>query len=536
MGAGSGDDGRDAVSTYATAWSKGDWATMHAQLTAKAKDATALLPFAQANRAALATATANEMSVETGKPKKQGDATWRVPVTVRTRVFGTVKGAVLVPVKEDGGSFKVAWVPRLVFPGLRDGERLKRQTSMPARGSILARDGTALAQGPDRTSTIPDVAAQVVGKLDTAPPDRAEELTALGVPPDAKVGVSGLERIFDVRLGGVPSGTLSAGGRVLGRANGRPGESVRTTIDPNIERVTTAALGGRYGGAVALDPSTGAVFAFAGVPFSILQPPGSTFKVITTAGALDAGIVKPTDAFPYASTAVLSGVPLANAGGEVCGGTLANAFAVSCNSVFAPLGAKLGADALVKTAERFGFNQPGAFPSVAPSTIPQGNEIGDDLAVGSSAIGQGRVQATTLEMAEVAATIGNGGRRPKLTLDLAQARAAKRGGGVRAIKARTARRMRELMLGVVRYGTGTAAQISGVPVAGKTGTAELKSREPGDTTTNPQDTDAWFVAFAPAQKGRRARAAVGVMLVGAGAGGDSAAPVAREILAATLRR
>ncbi len=377
----------------------------------------------------------------------------------------------------------------------------------------------------------------MVGKLGVAPAEQTQEPSALGTPPDAKVGISGLERIFEERLGGVPSGTLTAGGRVLGRGNGRRGESVRTTIDPDVERATSAALGGRYGGAVSLDPSTGAVYAFAGVPFSILQPPGSTFKVITTAGALDAGVLKTTDTFPFQSKAVLSGVPLANAGGEVCGGTLADAFAVSCNSVFAPLGAKLGAEALVKTAERFGFNQPDPLPGVAQSSIPQANEIGDDLAVGSSAIGQDRVQATTLEMAEVAATIANAGRRPRLTLDLAQSRRAKPGDGVRAIKARTARQMRTLMLGVVRYGTGTAAQITGVPVAGKTGTAELKSRVPGDTTAdNPQDTDAWFIAFAPAQKGRRARAAVGVMLVGAGAGGDSAAPVAREILAATLRR
>lgn len=92
------------------------------------------------------------------------------------------------------------------------------------------------------------------------------------------------------------------------------------------------------------------------------------------------------------------------------------------------------------------------------------------------------------------------------------------------------------MLAVVSGGTGTAAAIAGVPVAGKTGTAELKSREPGDTSSNPEDTDAWFVAYAPAGTGKKPRALVGVMLVGAGAGGDSAAPAARDILAATLQR
>ncbi len=332
---------------------------------------------------------------------------------------------------------------------------------------------------------------------------------------------------------------LKAGPTVIGRSAGRAGATVRTTIDPALERVTATALGARYGGAVALNPRSGEIYAFAGVPFSILQPPGSTFKMITTAGALDAGITTPGATFPYATQAVLSGVPLANAGGEDCGGTLATAFAVSCNSVFAPLGAKLGAAALVRTAERFGFNQPSSIPGVAESSIPQADQLSDDLAVGSSAIGQDRVQATTLEMAQVAATIANGGRLPRLTLDLAEARRLDRRGvrfGARAVKPRTAREMRDLMLGVVRYGTGTAAQITGVPVAGKTGTAELKSRQPGDTSTNPQDTDAWFAAFAPAQKGRKARIAVGVMLVGAGAGGDTAAPVAHDILAAALQR
>ncbi len=539
VGSGGSDAGRGAVTAYAKAWSGGDWATMHSELTADARRRVALLPFVNLNRAALATATASETSVRTGRPEKDGDHAWRVPVTVRTRAFGTIRGSVVVPVEQDGDAVKVAWVPRLVFPGLQDGQRLTRTTTMPARGAILARDGSPLAQGPARTSTIPDVAAQVVGTLDAIPPARAQELAALGVPPDAKVGVSGLERIFDPQLGGIPSGVLRAGPTVIGRSPGRPGSDVRTTIDPALERVTATALGARYGGAVALNPRSGEIYAFAGVPFSILQPPGSTFKMITTAGALDAGIAKPGDTFPYASKAILSGVPLANAGGEVCGGTLANAFAVSCNSVFAPLGAKLGAAGLVKTAERFGFNQPSAIPGVAESSIPQADQIGDDLAVGSSAIGQGRVQATTLEMAQVAATIANGGRLPRLTLSLAEARRLDRRGvrfGARAIKPKTAREMRDLMLGVVRYGTGTAAQITGVPVAGKTGTAELRSRQPGDTSTNPQDTDAWFAAFAPAQKGRRARIAVGVMLVGAGAGGDTAAPVAHDILAAALQR
>ena len=533
--AGGGDDGGDAVRAYAKAWSAGDWATMRAQLTGPAQQKIGLLPFANAGRSALATATAGERSVTTGTPEQDGDR-WRVPVSVRTRIFGTVEGEVVIPVAQDGDGKRVDWKPRLVFPGLRDGERLTRRTTLPARGSLTTRDGTVLAEGDARTAAIPDVAGQVVGRLGPVAPQDAARVNALGVPQDAQVGTSGLERIFDDRLGGHPSGVLLAGTRVLARATGKSGERVRTTIDPDLERTAVNALAGRYGGAVAFDPRDGAVLAFAGAPFSLLQPPGSTFKVITAAGALDAGVTKPTETFPFQSQAMLSGVPLSNAGGEVCGGTLVQAFAVSCNSVFAPLGVRLGPDRLVAAAERFGFNQPGAFPIVAQSTIPQGDAIGDDLAVGSTAIGQGEVQATALQMAEAAGIVANRGLRRPLTLDLQTARAAKPRAGTRVISARTARQMQRMMLAVVAGGTGTAAQIPGAPVAGKTGTAELKSREPGDTSTNPQDTDAWFVAYAPAGAGRTPRIAVGVLLVGAGAGGETAAPVAREILAAGLQR
>ena len=140
-------------------------------------------------------------------------------------------------------------------------------------------------------------------------------------------------------------------------------------------------------------------------------------KIITLTGALEKGEVKASDNFPFQTATTLSGVELQNANGESCGGSLAETFAESCNSVFAPMGAKLGGKGLVDIAERFGFNKPPAIPGAAISTIPPAEEIGDDLAVGSSAIGQGRVQATTLQMTLVAATIAMRGRKPALTLD-----------------------------------------------------------------------------------------------------------------------
>jgi penicillin-binding protein A len=418
-------------------------------------------------------------------------------------------------------------------------------TKMPARATLLARDRTVLAKGDDRSS--PSLLApQVVGQLGPIPPERREELAALGVPPDAEVGVSGLERIFDERLLGTPGGQLVAGARVLKRTSPRQAPAVRTTISLPVEQAAVTALGARLGGVVALQPRTGEVLAFAGIAFSGLQPPGSTFKMITTTGALEAGITKPQKAYPVQQKAVLEGVDLENANGEYCGGTLVLSFAKSCNSVFAPLGVQLGAKRLVATAERYGFNAPPDIAGAAESTIPPADQIGDDLAVGSSAIGQGRVQATALQMATVAAAIGLRGRRPHLSLDYDAAH-GREASTERATSAKVARTMERLMLAVVRGGTGTRAAIPGVLVAGKTGTAELRTTKkcvpdpekpescpPEDQANDPTDTDAWFAAYAPAGTGRP-HVAVGVLLVASGAGGDTAAPAARDVLLAGLK-
>ncbi len=125
--------------------------------------------------------------------------------------------------------------------------------------------------------------------------------------------------------------------------------------------------------------------------------------------------------FPYATFATLDGVRLNNANGEDCGGTLTLAFAVSCNSVFTPLGVKLGASRLVATAERFGFNHAPALAGAAESTLPAASELQGELDIGSTAIGQGKVLASALEMATVAATIADGGHRPAPSFELRRA-------------------------------------------------------------------------------------------------------------------
>jgi cell division protein FtsI/penicillin-binding protein 2 len=397
------------------------------------------------------------------------------------------------------------------------------------RAALLASDRTPLATGPDRFSPIPDVAAQIAGSVGPIPTAETTLYAAQGYPAKAKVGLDGLEAIFQRRLAGTPGGSLLAGRRTLAAQPPTPGQDVRTTIDPTLERAAIAAMAGRYSGITAMDPRTGSLLAVAGVAFSALQPPGSTMKIITATGALEAKIVKLGDTFPLAGAATIDGYTLHNAGGEVCGGTFLNAFAVSCNSVFAPLGVRLGGKRLVDVAQRFGFNQAPSIPGAAESEIPSASTIGSAVAVGSSAIGQGRVLASTLQMTDVAATIAMGGRRPLPTLAADQPPRF-----VRVTSARVARQVQTLMVAVVQFGTGVPAQIPGVEVAGKTGTAELRdTNNPNDPNANsPQNTDSWFVGYAPVGA---PRIVVGALFPAQGAGAQTAAPAVRQVLEAALR-
>jgi cell division protein FtsI/penicillin-binding protein 2 len=456
--------------------------------------------------------------VTVGDPDEAEDSVVAVPVTVRTRIFGSVKGTLRLPFEGEGEAARIAWRPELTYPGVEQGRQLTRRTELPRRATILARDGQALAEGADRTSDLSTVAAETVGEMGPIPPEERLRLRALGYPDDARVGISGLERALEQRLAGRPGGRLSAGGRVIARSRPLAARPVTTTLSPRLEEAAITALGGQSGGVAVLQPGTGEVLALAGTAFSATGPPGSTFKMITTSAALEDHKVRLDEEFPVQTAATLEGVRLENANGESCGGTFVESFAHSCNSVFAPLGVRVGKKKLVAESEAYGFNQRPLIPGAATSTIPQPRGIGDDLDLGSTAIGQGKVVATPLEMASIGAAIANRGVRVEPNL-IRGSRPPRR----RATTPQIASTMTRLMIGVVKGGTGTSADIPGVQVAGKTGTAELG--------LGPGQTDAWFVAFAPA---RRPRVAVAVWRLRAGAGGAVAAPIARQVLAAAL--
>jgi penicillin-binding protein A len=523
---GSGGSERTVATSYVRDWARGDFTAMYGLLDAASRRATSERAFVAAYHGSAVTATL--VSLRALRVGQFRNGVVPVAMTVQTRLFGTLREALEVTIAGSGSDAHVRFTPALLFPGLRAREHLSRDVTMAPRASVLADDGTPLAEGPDLSSPIPSVASAIAGVLGPIPSADAARYAAEGYPPDAKVGVNGLERIFERRLAGTPGGTLRAGRRVLVTRAPRAGTTVKTTIDPRIESAIVSAMAARYSGMVALDPRTGAILGAAGIAFSAPQPPGSTMKIVTATAALQAGIVKLGDTFPISTEATIDGFPLQNANGEACGGTLLTAFAVSCNSVFAPIGVRLGPARFLATARRFGFNQPSPLAGYASSTIPPDSVAHNDLELGASAIGQGKVEATTLEMGDVAATIAMGGRRPIPTL-----RADQPPRFVSVTTPHVASEVERMMVAVVTEGTGVSAQISGIEVAGKTGTAELRdTTNPNNPNANsPTNTDSWFVGYAPVGA---PRIVVAALFPNQGAGAETAAPAVRQVLETAL--
>ena len=395
-------------------------------------------------------------------------------------------------------------------------------------------------------------------------------------------GRSELEQSYNSYLSGdapelIPQTLID---QVLGRP--KRGATVVTTIDPAIQRAAAQALGNLPGGVVAIDPHTGDVKAIVANPsydpnelasqdpkqvraawdrltsdpdkpllsraIDELYPPGSTFKLVTAAAALENGF-GPGSTWPNPPVLDLpqTTATLENFGGEHCLGgasqlTLAQALTVSCNVVFGQVGLKLGAAKLAAQAHAFGFatdSSSGAVPFDIPfqeGVFPDASYFSDRLpAVALSAIGQDNVAANPMQMALVASAIANGGSemRPRLVSEIRDS-----SGQVvktfapevfgQPISSQTAIQLTQMMVSVVQSGTGTVAQIPGIEVAGKTGTAQH-----GEGLAP----HAWFVSFAPAQNPKIAVAVIvldGGSLGSDATGGVVAAPIAKAVMEAAL--
>jgi peptidoglycan glycosyltransferase len=392
---------------------------------------------------------------------------------------------------------------------------------------------------------------------------------------------TGLERSLNDYLTGSVRSLSSLVDQSLDKLNGRPivGDSVRLTLDLNGQKAALDALGDNCGAVVALDPRTGRLRVMASSPSydpnqvendfgkieairanctpaspllnrasQGLYPPGSTFKVVTASAALESGAYKPSSTFYDPGYCTVYGKRVNNFDTSSPFGnvSLATALQYSVNSVFCNIGLKLGARRILKQAKAFGFYDRPPLETPESERRPSGlykledRELrlydprrDSDVDAGRMAFGQERLLVTPLQMAMVAGTIGNGGilMRPtvvdRIVTPNGKTREKTRPERIRrAVSPVTARDVGDMMVRAVQAGTGTAAQISGLRIGGKTGTAETGVA--GRNVT-------WFIAFA-GQEGERPELAIAVVLQNQSlTGGATAAPIARQVMQALLQ-
>ncbi len=385
-------------------------------------------------------------------------------------------------------------------------------------------------------------------------------------------GDRGIEATYSSELVSDRDSTISGVINAILGGDLRP-RGLRLSLIHDLQEIAAESLGDRKGAVVAMDAQTGAVLAMVSYPSfdpnTVLdvdagpvgdaleadpdQPllnrtsqstysPGSTFKTVVSAAAVETGIASPATTYPDPVELELPGstATIRNYSRGTCAGggsiSLAVALAVSCNTTFGMIGMDLGAADLVGQAERFGFNRDPAteFPAVA-SVIPPVSAFDNDLpALAQTAIGQRDVRATALQMASVAGAIANGGEvvEPYLVAEVFTA-----DGEVasvteptllqRAVSPATASAVAEMMEGVITSGTGTRAAVSGVRIAGKTGTAEVPDSDP----------HSWFIGFGPVNPEPGERQIAIAVIVESGGGGEDAtggtvaAPIAQRVLA-----
>jgi cell division protein FtsI/penicillin-binding protein 2 len=398
------------------------------------------------------------------------------------------------------------------------------------RDAIYPVPGLSFQDKTGRKAGGPASARVLVG---TVEPVTADDLKRLGAPyqaGDLTGHGNGLEASFERQLAGSPSGEVRLAGqdgtaaKVLHRFPGKEGRPVQTTLDPRAQRAGQRALAGvgKPAALVAVRPSTGELLAVVNAPAEYNRallgryPPGSTFKVVTAAALLDGGL-RPGDRVDCPKETSVGGRRFGNFEDEVLGRVpFSSAFAHSCNTAFVRLAAqRLDGEELGAAAGRFGFGvEPAPGIPAVTSRVPPPADQAD---LGAEGFGQGRITASPLQMAMVAATVAEGQWHSPRLVDGQDGTGGDGGQAPGALDRGVADTLRRLMRLVVTEGT---ARSAGLPagVAGKTGTAEFGS---GD----PLPTHAWFIGF-------RGDLAFAVVVEDGGVGGRVAAPLAGRFLGA----
>lgn len=340
-----------------------------------------------------------------------------------------------------------------------------------------------------------------------------------------ETAVAMMERALDNQLAGSKGRSLMAGEREIATVEAKDGGVIRTSLDDELQTKAVRTMAGRPGALVVLDPRDGGIRALVSNPHPA-QPnvspaadghlPGSTFKIVTAVAMAKANALRPNQRLPCPGRVNLAGHVITNFEGEAAGTvTVRTAFALSCNTTFARIGAALGLQALSGAAEDLGLDSTPTYGG-APTEFTRPRSTGE---LATMAIGAANVTTTPVAMAGVAATVARGGL---LVLphwgDLDPPHR-------RIIDADDARNLLSMMEEVVESGSGKRAAIPGVKLAGKTGTAEVVG--PGGQV---RGNDAWFVAIAPS---RAAKLVVACYLPLEGVGGREAAPLVREFLIST---
>jgi cell division protein FtsI/penicillin-binding protein 2 len=513
------------VRDYLAAWSRGDSAAAAALTAAgQASAAAALLTRTGAQMRASAASFTLLGNVSVGD-RAGGRYQARVDVMGLGRASWTGR----VPLVRQAGRWRVQFGPEVLHPALHVGGSLKYERTRGPRGVVRFRDGQLMSRDADLAGNLQGDSARAA----TA----AQALAAgPGNLPGDRLGTSGLERAYNQVLSGQPGGSLTVRDSqdritaTLLTVTAQVGRDLRTSLDARVQRAGELAVAAvrQPGALVALDSLTGQILALVNSPsggfgraIAGKGPPGSTFKIITSAAALIAGVPAST-VLNCSPTATINGRIFSNAENESFGPiTWTEAFAKSCNTWFVQLQQKVPIGTLTSTAQLFGFStspdQQGAHTQ--PDGILPIRSFGgsyptplDRAQAAGQSIGQDRVLASPLLMASVAAAVASGSWRQPTVLPAATV--------THPLPRAVASTLQTLMAAVVDSG-GTAAH-AGLPAGtyGKTGTAETSA-----SRINPKLTDSWFVGF-------RGTTAFAVEFDQAGFGADVAAPAAARFLRA----